>query len=200
MTDVAKKFEREVKLSNLSRRVPNPRASCCRSIKRQVNSNGYDKRTSCSIDVVAGFAERRRSRRRPVGHDFLDPPRAVALGSRRRCNSTATRLNRPLPDRLGGDAISQRPNTGARPWSRLTQRLLRCCQGATLSAVPRTAKRPRNEMVPIGRFRIEAAQIREQRRQPLRASADQREVSGFRSLATEQDKVRLAMIKGRLGS
>jgi hypothetical protein len=80
MTDVAKKLEREVKLSNFVSESAKPQDFRWRSIKRQVNSNGYDRRTSCSIDVVAGFAERRRSRRRPAGHDFLDPLRAVALG------------------------------------------------------------------------------------------------------------------------
>jgi hypothetical protein len=51
MTGVAKKFGREVKVSNLSRRLSNPRP-----IKRQVNSSGYDRRTSCSIDIVGGFS------------------------------------------------------------------------------------------------------------------------------------------------
>jgi hypothetical protein len=42
--------------------------------------------------------------------------------------------------------------------------------------------------------------IREQRRQPLRGSADQWDIKrGFRALETEQGKVRLTMIKRRLG-
>jgi len=77
---------------------------------------------------------------------------------------------------------------------------------------------PEMRMVPIGRLRVETARccivigrqlctrasppsgrICEQRRQPLRGSADQREIKrGFRALETEQSKVRLTMIKRRL--
>jgi hypothetical protein len=55
MTGVAKKFGREAKVSNLSRGVSNPKAFRCSAIKSQVNSIGYDRCTSCSIDVVGGF-------------------------------------------------------------------------------------------------------------------------------------------------
>jgi hypothetical protein len=55
MTGVAKKFGHAVKVSNLSRGVSNPKAFRCSGIKSQVNSIGYDRRTSCSIDVVGRF-------------------------------------------------------------------------------------------------------------------------------------------------
>jgi hypothetical protein len=55
-----------------------------------------------ALILWAGFVERHRSRRRPADHDFLDPLRAVALGSRRWRNWTTTRLNRPPTGPAGG--------------------------------------------------------------------------------------------------
>jgi hypothetical protein len=77
---------------------------------------------------------------------------------------------------------------------------------------------PEMRMVPIGGLGVEiarccivigrqlctaasppSARIREQRRQPLRGSADQQEIKrGSRALETQQGKVRITMIKRRL--
>jgi hypothetical protein len=149
----------------------------------------------------AGFGERHRSRRRPVDHDFLDPLRAVALGSRRRRHSTTTRLNRSLPDRLEGDAISQRPNTGARPRSRLNQMAAPLLSRSDAVGCPEWRRRPRNEdgsnwaapwpdRPALHRHRApalhraaahQAAGFANSAARPLRGSADQREIErGFR--------------------
>jgi hypothetical protein len=121
-----------------------------------VNSLGYDSRASCRIGVWAGFAERHRSRRRPVDHDFLDPLRAVALGSRVQFDhdQTQSAMTGPAGDRRHQPARQywQQGQGRASP-----QWLLRYCQGATLSAVPRMANRPRMRPVPIGRLHVETA-------------------------------------------
>jgi hypothetical protein len=120
--------------------VSNPRPSAAgvsKGTSIQVDMIGAQ---SCGIDVVGVFRRAAPFGARPVDHDFLDPLRAVALGSRRWCNSATPDLidryrtgwrqtpsaSAPIPTQGHGRASPQ--------W------LLRYCQGATLSAVPRMAK------------------------------------------------------------
>ena len=57
MTDVAKKFGPEVKVSNLSRRVSNPRPSPA-GVSKGKPIHGYGRRISYSINVVFQFVSR----------------------------------------------------------------------------------------------------------------------------------------------
>jgi hypothetical protein len=166
----------------------------------------------------AGFGERHRSRRRPADHDFLDPLRAVGLGSRRWCNSTTIRLNRPPSGPAGGRRHQPALQCRREAEERLAQWLLNYCQGATLSAVPRMAKtaqkrgwlqlggsvsRPPGCCLDVGR-QLCTARWPVKRTDSRTAPPD---VAGRRrsageqawSLETEQGKVRLTMIKRRLG-
>jgi hypothetical protein len=145
------------------------------------------------IGVWAGFGERHRSRRRRVDHDLLDPLRAVALGSRVQSDHDQSQ------SAITGPAGDRRHQPARQYWQQGQRRaspqwLLRYCQGATLSAVPRMAKTAPNEAgsnraapcrdrhcIVIGRRLCTARQpisgrIREQRRQPLWGNANPQEI------------------------
>jgi hypothetical protein len=129
------------------------RGESAKPVWQSVKPPGLSKGKSIPADMIgaqvvvlmlwAGFGERHRSRRQPADHDYLDRLRAVARGSWGWCNSTTTRLNRPPSARAGRETPSASAATPAQDRGRASsQWLLRYCQGAKLSAVPRTAQRP----------------------------------------------------------